>query len=140
MKNVTELLKNYKILKAEVKALELDIEELEEEVGAKPISYEERPAPTNKFNSDTENQAIDLMTKKFELEDQKRKKERDIHRIDNALDCLPITQRKLIELKYKDNETWYGVAAEVNINPRHCRRLTNEALDTMQKVINNGRN
>ncbi|WP_010292211.1 hypothetical protein [Clostridium senegalense] len=54
-----EVLANYNSIKAEIKNIELDIEEIESEYeGVSAVSFEEKTGKTNKFNSNVENEIL----------------------------------------------------------------------------------
>lgn len=100
-KIVEGMLYNYKKIEVEIKNLELDIEELQNDYsGVTGISYEERSAPTNKFNSSVENEVISREKKIRYSKALKRSKEIQIERIDNMLSILPDDEYNLIKLRY----------------------------------------
>jgi DNA-directed RNA polymerase specialized sigma24 family protein len=127
---VIEKLQRYKVLKAEIKNIELDIEELHESenIGPGAISYEEKSGPTHKFSSQTENEAVNLADKTIRLEGLKRAKEREIERIDNALSILDDKQREVIELKHVRGCRWDTVTYKLDRSYSYCKQLENEAL------------
>jgi DNA-directed RNA polymerase specialized sigma24 family protein len=130
-------LRNYKILKAEIKDIELKIEELREDISVAPICYEERPAPTNKFNSSVENDAIRLAEKTSELEKDKRHREREIERIDNALSILSEKERKVLRLKHVEGYNWDAITYTIDRSYVSCKNMESEALRKIQRFFIN---
>lgn len=134
-KTLIEKLSNYKILKAEIKDIELNIEELREDISVPAISYEERPSPTNKFNSAVENDAIRLAEKTTELEKEKRHKEREIERIDNALSVLDEKEKKILKLKHIENYKWDTVTYTMDRSYSNCKLIEANALSKISRFL-----
>lgn len=134
---VVERLKEYRKLKAEIRAIELDIEELKdnENIGPAPISYEERTGKTYKFNSITENVAVDLIEKIEKLERRKRMKDREICKIDNALNMLEHKEREIVELRYIKGFGWNVVISTLDRSYQQCKRVEKKALDKINSII-----
>jgi len=134
-KTLIARLKDYKILKAEIKNIELNIEELREDISVSGISYEERPAPTNKFNSAVENDAIRLAERTTELEKGKRRREREIERIDNALSILNEKEREVLILKHIKDYKWDTVTYTLDRCYSVCKDIEAEALRKIQRFF-----
>lgn len=104
---VESMLYNYTNLKAQIKNLELDIEEEENNYCTlSAVQYDrESISKTNKFNSEVENRVIKLDKAgtnervRF-LQAKKRSKEIQIERIDNILSVLSKEEYDLIKLRY----------------------------------------
>lgn len=98
---VEGMLYNYKKLIIEIKDIDLDIQDIEDDyTGCNAITYEERAAPTNKFNSSVENEMIYKNGKTEQLKRMKRRLERKVERVDNMLSILTNEEYRLIELRY----------------------------------------
>ncbi|MDT8717620.1 sigma-70 family RNA polymerase sigma factor [Clostridium sp. 19966] len=137
MKEVIEVLKGYRTLKAEIIALELDIEELhdEENLGPEAISYQERTGKTYKFSSSTENQAINLIDKVQKLENEKRKKQREIERIENALSILDENEKDVLEMKHLRGYKWDVITCRLDRSYQQCKRIESKAIRRISKMI-----
>lgn len=135
--NIIQKLQRYRIVKAEIKDIELDLEELHEseDIGPSGISYEEKSGPTNKFSSQTENEAIRIADKSARLESLKRTKEREIERIDNALSILDEKERQVIELKHINGYRWDTVTYKLDRSYSYCKQLENEALIKIEPFL-----
>lgn len=97
MKQLRDRIGRYKKLKGNIKDIELTEEELEEELlGVQAVPQGERTQGTNKFNSVVENQVEEYIKEKEKLEAKKRKLEREVKRIDNALMTLTEIERDII--------------------------------------------
>lgn len=98
---VEGMLYNYKTVKAEILNIDLDIQDIEDDyTGCSAITYEERAAPTNKFNSFVENELIYKNCQTEQLKRMKRRLERKVERVDNMLSILTNEEYRLIELRY----------------------------------------
>lgn len=110
------MLYNYKLVKAEIKNIELEIKELEREYnGCSAIGYEEKTGPTNKFNSSVENE---MMAKRFGPDKLMRKRDiliNQIQKIDNALEALTGREHKIINLKYFEKMSNQDIAREMDL-------------------------
>lgn len=142
---VEGILYNYKLIKASIannelklENLELDDEEMEDGVSA--ISYEEPSSKTNKFNSVVENATIKNIKAKDKAKAELRKtitrESNKIKMIDNALAALPETERKIIELFYIEDLSWWKVAAEVCYSEGWCKEKRKETIERILYTIN----
>lgn len=134
---VVERLKEYRKLKAEIRAIELDIEELKdiENIGTAPISFEERTGKTYKFNSYTENMAISLVDKIQCLEREIKIKERGIARIENALSILSENEREILEMKYIKGYKWDTITFKLDRSYQQCKRVEVEAIKKIAHLL-----
>lgn len=96
------MLYDYKQVQAEIKNIDLDIEEiLNNYIGVGSISYDkDKISPTNKFNSIVENIAAEREKALQYKKTLKRGKEIQIERINNMLSVLSDEEQKIIELRY----------------------------------------
>lgn len=114
---VEGMLYNYKKLKAQIKNIELDIEERENDYSTlSAVQYDKDSlSKTYKFSSEVENKVIKLdhdnTTEELKyLQAKKRSKEIQIERIDNMLSVLNEDEKKLIEMRYFDNIPYKDIA------------------------------
>lgn len=130
MEYIRQMLKSYKQLKAEIKSLEIEIEELRDSdnLGPSAICYEEKTGMTNKFCSQTENEAIRLTEKITILERDKRQKERYIEKIDNALSVLNEKERQVLEIKHINGYRWDTVTYKLDISYPRCKQIEEAAI------------
>ncbi|WP_084647469.1 sigma factor-like helix-turn-helix DNA-binding protein [Clostridium estertheticum] len=119
---------NYKTMKAEVKNIDLEIDQMEY-VGCSGISYEEKSAPTNSFNSSVENEVVSREKRIATLKDSKRETLIKINKIDNALETLEPRDLDIIKLRYFDklNNRLIGIRLE----------LTEEWICTLKAIVIN---
>ncbi|MEY8001191.1 sigma factor-like helix-turn-helix DNA-binding protein [Clostridium sp. Mt-5] len=130
------ILYNYKNIKAEIKNIDLDMEDLQQEyTGCGSITYEEKAAPTNKFNSSVENEIISKEKQISYLQNMRDGKKRLIDKIDNALDALSENERKLIELRYFDKLHFKEVAIRLNINDTYCMQFKSKVINKLIPMI-----
>ncbi|APC42704.1 hypothetical protein A7L45_13815 [Clostridium estertheticum subsp. estertheticum] len=115
-------------MKAEVKNIDLEIDQMEY-VGCSGISYEEKSAPTNSFNSSVENEVVSREKRIATLKDSKRETLIKINKIDNALETLEPRDLDIIKLRYFDklNNRLIGIRLE----------LTEEWICTLKAIVIN---
>lgn len=124
-KKTEDILKDYQQLDAEIKCLELEINNIKNNYeGCGAIGYEERTQSTNKFNSSVENEIInkekEIARLTILLNDKKTLKEQ----IDTTMENMLETERKLIKLKYlnTDELSWRQVACMLGFDKDHIRK------------------
>jgi len=131
-KGVESNLYNYKAIKAEIKNIDLELQELENEgAGCKAITYEEKPAPTNKFNSVVENEAL----KAEQLRKRKHKLEVQLEKIDNALETLSDDEMNLVELRYFKKLQFKVIAQIIDRNEVYCVCLKSKIIKKLIPLI-----
>lgn len=130
------LLYNYKKLKAEVKNIEIEIEDIKNTyVGASAIdSSQEFTGTTNKITSIVENEILDKEKRVNYLESIKRSKENQIKKVNNALETLTERDRKIIELRYFERIPNYQVARRLDITEETCSRLKKEIIKDISRT------
>lgn len=130
------ILYNYKSYKAEIKNLALEIEELSNDyTGCSSITFEEHSTPTNKFNSNVENEVINKDIKIKQLEKRKRQKEIQIEKIDNVIEALPQDEAKLIRLRYFDRLNFKIIGQRLCMNSDYLVTKKSEIIMKMAKLI-----
>jgi len=117
-----ELLKSYLHIKRMIRH---DEKLLEDYYGVSGVNYDKVTVnPTNKFNSDTENQIL----QKIDIEDRLFKNRSTILRIDLALDLLDEESRKIISDYYIHDLGWVVIARKVGTSERNCQRIRDDAM------------
>ncbi|MBZ9615312.1 sigma-70 RNA polymerase sigma factor region 4 domain-containing protein [Clostridium estertheticum] len=135
-KKTEYLLYNYKTMKAEIKNINLEIAELEKEyAGCKATTFEEKSAPTNKFNSSVENEMIIRIYGPEELEEKKHKLEVQIEMIDNALETLSDDEMNLIKLRYFNKLQFKAIGERVSMNDIYCISLKTKIINKIIPLI-----
>lgn len=135
-KAVEAMLYNYKAMHAEIKNIDLEILELENEYnGCSSISYEEKAAPTNKFNSTVENEIVNRTYKPGELEKKKHKLEVQIKKIDNALEILTEDEMNIIKLRYFDKLQFKVICQRVCMNEVYCIQYKSKIINKLINLI-----
>ncbi len=130
------LLYNYKKLKAEVKNIEIEIENIENTyVGASAMDPTQESSKTNKINSMVENEVLDKEERIEYLEQLKTIKENQIKKVDNALEILTGRDRKIIELRYFERIPNYQVARRLSITEETCSTLKRNIVENIKKIL-----
>lgn len=131
-----EVLINYNSIKTEIKNIELDIEEIQSEYeGISGVSFEERTSKTNKFNSSVENEILKKEKLIKKLKREKESKIRLITKIDNSLEVLDETERKIIEYRLVKGYSWIKVSTLLNINNDYCGKIKKKAINKISNKI-----
>ena len=102
---VEGILYNYPKLKVEIDNLKLDLEEVQEVVGIRGASGNEKAgSSTNAFSSVVENEVLDReknLEKRIKaIENSILRKERQLKKIENVLGTLTEYEMRLIEMRY----------------------------------------
>ncbi|WP_321994817.1 xanthine dehydrogenase [Clostridium butyricum] len=131
----------YRELSALIECIEIQINDIENDVNIAGVSYEEKSAPTNKFNSSVENDVIkretylpDVISK---LKSKKQKYASLKKRIEIGLNQLVEEERKVVELRYfpKKKPTWVSIGLDLGFDKDHCQRIKNSAINNLSKYI-----
>ena len=139
-RSVEGMLYNYRNLKAQIKNIELDIEEkLNNYDTLSAVQYDKDAiSKTNKFNSEVENKVMQLDKNnvndeiKF-LQAKKRSKEIQVERIDNILTVLQEEERKLIELRYFKSMQFKDIADILLKSDLYLQQLRRKII--IEKII-----
>lgn len=135
-KKTDGVLFNYRIIKAEINNLELEIEEIKSEIdGVKSIGYEERTGSTNAFNSSVENEVLKKEKLMHKLLKEKASKQRLINKVDNALNILDEEEREIIKLRCFDKMGWNKVGILTNRDGDYCGRIKRKAVNKLSELV-----
>lgn len=129
-------LNQYRIILSQKKELELQLEEIEDEIGIKAIGYDSIGGGSGKVSRNTENQAINLADKKQSLKMTIAHKKIEVERIENALEVLNPSEKEIIELKHIKDHKWETVYYMLNKTDKTCRALERKALQKMLDILN----
>lgn len=133
---VRQRIKEYKDLIADIKEIDIKVQELDEDLlGISGQGTEERTGKTYKITSSVEQQAEKLMEKKEELYRQQAAKKRDLNRIDNGLSVLTDEQRTIIEYALIERKKYWTIQEKLNLSYSRIKDLENEAIKKMKKYI-----
>ena len=132
---VEGMLHNYKKLKAQIKNIELDIEEMNNNYSTlSAVQYDrDNISKTYKFISEVENKVIKLEDDNFSgeikyLQIKKRSKEIQVERIDNMLSVLAEEEYKLIELRYFKKKPFKEIADILCKSDIYLMQLRNKII------------
>lgn len=130
------ILYNYNKVKAQIKNIELDIENIKNNFnGPGAIVYEERTQSTNRFNSSVENEVLNRENEINQLERYKRQKEIEILKVDNAIGSLTEREKTIIEMRYFKKYSNIMIAAKLDLTEEYIcnikRNAVNQVLDLL---------
>ena len=141
-KEIEYYLYNYKNLDSLNSNAESRIKMLQDDITIRVIGYDEKTGPTNKFNSDVENEVI---RREEQIEDKIKKLRCEINNrnnmkniIKNYLDALDPEDKKLIEFRYfsKPKKSWVQVSSQLNISIDWCTKNRRRIISNLSKLIN----
>ena len=118
---------NYNSMKIELNSLKIDLEYLEIDYkGCKAISYaDERTGQTNNISNTVENEVL--------------AKERQIRKIENALELLKEEEKRLVSFRYFSNRkkapSWLDVGEEIGYSDKKCRVMRNDIINRIKSLI-----
>jgi DNA-directed RNA polymerase specialized sigma subunit len=136
-KTSSEILKDYKGLKAEIKDIDLQLQELDfNTLGPRAMSYDtDKISPTNAFNSETENMTIKREDKIKELKLKQGLAKILVERIDNARTVLTERENQLIELRYIQELDCKEVWDKLREEEKNYFVIHNKAIEKMDKIL-----
>lgn len=124
------ILYTFKGLKAKIENINLRIEQIRNDyTGCGAISYEERSAPTNKFNSSVENEIASKEKQIEQLERIKKDMLIDQQIIENALNTLDKRSYEIIKLRYFDKMSNQQVAIRLNLTEQRVSEIKSEIIN-----------
>lgn len=130
------LLYNYKKLKAEVKNIEIEIEDIKNTyIGTNAIDTSQEPVKSNKITSIVENEILDKERRIERLESIKFSKENQVKKVDNALEILTEDDRKLIELRYFEKMPNWKVAQRFNMTEEGCSARKRRIVENIKDIL-----
>ena len=140
-KEIEYYLYNYKNLDSLNSIAESRIKMLEDDITIRTVTYDEKTGPTNKFNSDVENEVIRRQEqldkiRKLRYEINNRNNMKNI--IKNYLDAIDPEDKKLIELRYfsKPKKSWVQVSSQLNTSTDWCTKNRKRIISNLSKLIN----
>ncbi|MFX0548208.1 sigma factor-like helix-turn-helix DNA-binding protein [Hathewaya histolytica] len=134
-KRTEDILHNYKTIKAEIKNILIEIEDIENSYrGVKGVSYDDMPKAHN-ISSSVENE-IEQKEKKIEyLSQLVIKKENQIKRIDNALETLTDSEYKIIKYRYFDKISNRKLAEILDLTEQNTSIIKSKIINKISKLI-----
>jgi RinA family phage transcriptional activator len=121
---------------------DLKIKQLENDISINAISYEEKSCPTNKFNSNVENEVIrreeHIHNKIEQLKKEKQDRLNLKEIIEQVLNLLTEEERNLLVLRYfsKENNSWTSIAMQLNISIDTCIRIRRNVIKRISPWFN----
>lgn len=120
-KKLEEILFNYNSIRAEIKNIGLEIEEIEENYSVIQAANFSEKINKNKVSDTTFNALFDRedIIRKLRLE--KNNKVRLLNKIDNAIESLKEEEKNIVKYRYiKGKNTWNQIGALLLIDPNYC--------------------
>ena len=132
---------NYKSLDIKIKNINIDIDNLENDITVKAVSYEEKAGPTNAFSSSVENEVIrrdEHVREQLDILRAKKKYNLDLKtKVDGALEQLTKDELKLVELRYfsKEKKQWLEISSKIGFEKDYCTRIKNKIICKLSELI-----
>lgn len=136
MKKIINILKKYKETKADIVHIDIELQELESNmlgVSAQPSG--ERTSQTYKVTSTVEIQLENYLEKKEQLLERKKRKERELARIHNALTVLKEEERDIIETVLIEGRKYSLLEIKYNRTYTRLKQIEEQALRKMEKYL-----
>ena len=135
-KRVESMLYNYKNTLAKIKKLKRDLEIIENDYrGIGSISYDEKTQPTNKFNSEVENEIIKRAEDIQKLKNRIRLKEIEIENINDAYESLLDTEQIITKERYFNNKSNKYVASILNVTEQTSCDYKNKLITKLIPLL-----
>ena len=131
------LLQNKVYIEAEIKDLQLQIEELNsrESVSIQGISYAERTQSSTISNT-TEQQALTNMAKISNLQEEKITLETQLKRLSQGMAILDELEFKVLTMKYIDNNKWMYVINKLKKETEYnVKYIADRAINKLYKIM-----
>lgn len=132
---------NFKSMKVELNSYKIDLEYLNKDYeGCRGQSYSGiTSSKTNSLYSSVENELIRKEKRKERLQSKITEKEREIRKIENALELLDDEELQLVELRYFSDRmkplSWLAIGKEMLTSGKRCRYLRDRVLFKLSNVI-----
>ncbi|KGO12781.1 siderophore-interacting protein [Clostridium botulinum] len=135
-KKTENLLNDYIKIKSEIDNLQIEIEDIKLEYkGVGAMSYEEKSTPTNAFNSNVENEIINKEKLLEKLNYKLNKKIRLIKKIDNAINILNDTEKKVIKMKCFEGLQYKQIGQVLNIDHNYACEVKRKAINKIIDLV-----
>lgn len=130
------LLYNYNKSKAQIKNIELEIENIKNEYeGVGAVRFEERVQSTNEFHSRVENEILEKENQINKLMKYKRQKEIEIAKIDNAIEALTDREKSIIKMRYFEKYNNRMIAAKLDLTEEWIAKIKKVAINQILDAI-----
>lgn len=131
-KQIAIILKQYRILKSELKNCEKIYNEYCKTRNIlTPIDTTREGGRSNQIHSQTEGIALYLA----DYSESMKKIELQISIIETALECLSVKEKHILMLKYFDELTWNEVSNKIELCDKWCKEMRNNAFRKLMKTI-----
>ncbi|MGL4571645.1 MAG: DUF1492 domain-containing protein [Clostridium sp.] len=132
-----ELLKNYRKNKFRINDIDIEIEEVQNSFeGVRGLNISnEKTGPTNRFNSDVENEIINKEKRMDQLKQNKIKLQSEIKRTENLLNYLEDRNKKVIEFRYIQGLKWNVISERLEISEPTCRKVKDDAIEELISIL-----
>ena len=122
---------NYKSIKASIVNLEMELQE--DPLGTSAMKYDfEKTSQTHNISSSVESEVITIEKRKEHIQKEIAIAKYTIRKIDNAVESLGYLEKRIIMLKYLNDErlTWKQISRIVRYSWEYCRKdVRNQALE-----------
>lgn len=133
--NAKELLTGYERIIARIKQLEHQIQDIEETLGVKAVSYDSQPhsSGTSKVTEDTATKLLDVKEEKkrlvAELWEKRLRIENEIYKMSDAV------YAEILCRKYIEGEKWIDIANALKMTQRWVFTLHGRALKELDNQM-----
>lgn len=129
-------IRRYKELKADIRDIDIRLQELDEEIlGITGQGTEERTGKTYKITSTVENQAEKHMKKTDGLLKMRAHKEREVKKIENAISVLTEEEKEIIELAHIHLKKYWKIENQLHKSYSRIKQIESEAAIKMERYL-----
>jgi DNA-directed RNA polymerase specialized sigma subunit len=130
-KIIERWLSEYEGVKLTIEADWTLLQESRINIGSGIDTTREATGKTNKFNSEVENKVLEFER----IEERLDKNIRKIKMLNDALDKIGYTERRVLELRYIKGYRWNDISKEMNYDYSWCQRLRVKGINQMEKLL-----
>ena len=141
-KKTESSLYNYNSLDTKIKNIEIDIENLENDITVRAISFVEKSSPTHKITSSVEDEVIrreEYIQEQICILKAKKKYYSDLKiKIQSSLQQLSENEYKLVKLRYlsgRNKKSWIEIGQELGFDKDYCKKIRTGVINYLSELI-----
>lgn len=132
---IIHTLKFYNLLPARINFLLKEIEEINFNDGVAGIDYSGDGIKTNSIQNVVEHTALENIKNVELLRKDIEKTEKKLSRLNGAINALNPIEKKIIEMKFLEENQWGNIANAINYTDRTCRTKLNNATNKLAFIL-----
>lgn len=131
IKQIEAILYSYSEIPKEIKFLELELEDLEDDYnGFVGISYGNESSKTNRVSDQVASEVMNIEFKRDKIQRDIRKLDRKRKKIELAVDFLNEEEKVLVKLRYFKKQKWINIELQMNMALNHLCNVSRPKMCT----------